>query len=201
MIVNIKVTFKRRTNEIYIKSYQCVNGFDFCYGLEQLTLSSTVTTVESNAIGVDLSGVPLLKVTVPATTTSIGYKAFGYGSWIYGKDGSAAETYAKENNCAFISDTTAKSGNYYYKTNSEYKDENGKTLDGIIIVAYTGTENALSIGELDGKKVVGIGPAAFTKNNSIKSLTFGKSNGQPEKLQSAGYFGWQKSRSHRKCGF
>ena len=78
-----------------------------CTGLTSVTIPESVTSIGEWAFSDCTS---LTSVTIPNSVTSIGYWAFGYdshmniinGFTIYGYKGSAAETYAKENEFKFI---------------------------------------------------------------------------------------------------
>ena len=87
-------------------------AFFDCTSLTSITIPDSVTSIGSTAFSVCTS---LTSVTIPDSVISIGYRAFGYyydDNWdiqkienftIYGYTGSAAETYANENDFTFIS--------------------------------------------------------------------------------------------------
>jgi hypothetical protein len=94
--------------------------FEGCIGLTEVTIPSGVTTIGDGAFNVCSS---LTSLTIPASVTSIGSDAYGYfytfgynddddyvytwsqvpGATIYGVSGSAAQTYAEQNDIAFSS--------------------------------------------------------------------------------------------------
>ena len=82
-------------------------AFCACTSLTSVTIPESVTSIGEWAFSDCTS---LTSVTIPNSVTSIGYWAFGYdshmniinGFTIYGYKGSAAETYAKENEFKFI---------------------------------------------------------------------------------------------------
>ena len=82
-------------------------AFSDCTSLISVTIPNSVTSIGEWAFSDCTS---LTSVTIPNSVTSIGYWAFGYdshmniinGFTIYGYKGSAAETYAKENEFKFI---------------------------------------------------------------------------------------------------
>ena len=83
------------------------SAFCYCTSLTSVTIPNSVTSIGAWAFW-ECTG--LTSVTIPNSVTSIGYWAFGYdshmniinGFTIYGYKGSAAETYAKENEFKFI---------------------------------------------------------------------------------------------------
>ena len=74
--------------------------FRSCTGFTTITLPTGVTSIGSNAF----ASSTLEEITIPATVTTIGYGAFSGITYltIKGSAGSYAETFAKENNYAFI---------------------------------------------------------------------------------------------------
>lgn len=90
------------------------NSFAFCYDLEQVSLPDSVTSIGNYSF---LGCVSLCSLDVSENVTSIGEHAIGFycssgstGSYnkarftLFGKPGSMAETYAKENNLTFKSE-------------------------------------------------------------------------------------------------
>ena len=90
------------------------NSFAFCYDLEQVSLPDSVTSIGDYSF---LGCVSLCSLDVSEKVTSIGDHAIGFycssgssGSYnkarftLFGKPGSMAETYAKENNLTFKSE-------------------------------------------------------------------------------------------------
>ena len=95
-------------NVKYIEDF----AFAQCYNLESVTISSGTTKIGHKAF---YNCSSLASIVIPDSVTSIGEKAIGYyynfdtskeeknaGSIIYCVSGSAAETYAKENNIAYV---------------------------------------------------------------------------------------------------
>ena len=79
------------------------NAFRFCKSLTIIEIPESVTRLEAGTFG-DCSS--LHKVTLPPTVTYFGTDLFFWCNNLYeiwGEPGSAAETYAKENNLIFIS--------------------------------------------------------------------------------------------------
>ncbi len=76
------------------------SAFQYCYGLTNVTIPDSVTSIGDWAFE-GCTG--LTSVTIPESVTSIGDCAFGgcYDLTIYGKKGSYAEQYAKDNNIPF----------------------------------------------------------------------------------------------------
>ncbi|MGN0485428.1 MAG: leucine-rich repeat protein [Lachnospiraceae bacterium] len=84
--------------------------FDGCTGLEKILIPSGVTTIHKNAFE-DCDN--LRKISIPESVTEINGKILSFSFFntnhrskvtIYGKAGSAAETYAKENDIPFSTD-------------------------------------------------------------------------------------------------
>ena len=87
------------------------SAFEYDADLENVEISNTVTTIGALAFyGCE----SLTSVTIPSSVASIGGSAFGYylgenggdkveGFTIYGYSGTAAETYANENDFTFVS--------------------------------------------------------------------------------------------------
>ncbi len=85
------------------------HAFEYCYNLTSVTIDEGVTSIGDYAF---CECTALTDVTIPASVTGIGNKAFGYyygdgwqkvaGFTICGYIGSAAETYATENEFAFV---------------------------------------------------------------------------------------------------
>ena len=77
-------------------------AFNYCSNLKEVKFNKGSTSFPVNLFALCTS---LEKVYIPPTMTSIDEKSFSYASsklTIYGESGSYAETYAKENNYAFV---------------------------------------------------------------------------------------------------
>ncbi|MBQ2822129.1 MAG: leucine-rich repeat domain-containing protein, partial [Thermoguttaceae bacterium] len=75
-------------------------AFTFCFSLTSVTIPESVTTIGERAFNLCLS---LISVTIPESVTTIGEGAFEGCNrlTIYGKAGSEAERYAKEEGTKF----------------------------------------------------------------------------------------------------
>ena len=82
-------------------------AFNKCYDLEEIVVPYKVESIGKGAFNECAS---LTKITIPSATKSIASDAFSYpGSiTIYGKAGSYAETYAKENDITFVAQDEAE---------------------------------------------------------------------------------------------
>ncbi len=105
-------------------------AFSDCSSLTSVNIPSSVTSIGWDAFSGCTS---LTSITIPNSVTSIGSRAFGYkwnknkyeyekidGFTIYGKTGSAAETYANDNGFKFVStaaDTALKNSSSISATN------------------------------------------------------------------------------------
>lgn len=151
-------------------------AFYSCTGLKDVTLISGATSIGSDAFYGCSS---LKKVSVPASVTELGANALGgptinYADdgfhrknmeyfYIYGTEGSAAETYANENNMRFISDSTLEENGYYYETVNE----------GVKIIASDNPQGQAVPDTLGGQKVVEIGENAFANELSLTDVVLG----------------------------
>ena len=86
--------------------YNCIksignNAFEYCINLESIEIPDSVTSIGSYAFS---SCSNMTRIDIPESVTSIGYSAFSGCSslTIYGKHGSYAETYAKNNGIPFV---------------------------------------------------------------------------------------------------
>lgn len=73
-------------------------AFSDCWGIDTLSLPSSVTTIEADAF----SGSGIDTITIPSSVTSIASQSDWYPSTIYGASGSAAEQFAKDNGFVFV---------------------------------------------------------------------------------------------------
>lgn len=134
-------------------------AFSNATNLKQVTIPSTVTKIGGSVF----SGTSISKITIPSTVTSVDSQFFGYGNvtaWVYGDEGSAAESAARASGCVFISNNTKQSGDYYYTVSG------GKAS----LVAYVGSENTVNINTLDGITVNNIMCNAFNNNQTLQNL-------------------------------
>lgn len=83
--------------------------FKDCPALKKITLPKGLTKIESQAFN---NCTALVEVYIPESVTSISTDAFSYPdkTTIYGKSGSYAETFAKDNNFKFVDNTVAAEG-------------------------------------------------------------------------------------------
>ena len=137
-------------------------AFENCSSLANITIPSGVTLIDDWTF----SGCSSLEsITIPDSVTSIGEGAFRNCTslTIYGYTGSAAETYANDNNIPFVAlDAPA--------VNPEdwgYEDYDDGT---ITLTGYYGLLTDITIpSKLDGKKVISIESFAFHGNKNITS--------------------------------
>ena len=131
--------------------------------VQEIIIPESVRNINSEAFRNCSS---LVKVVIPESVTNIGDNAF-YGCSkvrIYGKSGSAAETYALSNGIMFIDiDSYKEDEGFAYR-----EAENGL----IEITGYVGTDSNVNVlGQIEGKEVIGIGNRAFAGNETLKVIT------------------------------
>ena len=133
-------------------------AFAYCTELTSITVPDSVTSIGEYAFS-DCTG--LTNITIPASVTGIGDNAFAACDdiVIFGYSGSYAETYANENELAFV----AIDADYEWEEN-----EDGS----VTITGYTGDGGDVVIPSvIDGKPVTSIGDYAFEKCTGLTSVT------------------------------
>ena len=186
-------------------------AFQYCGHLNAVTLSEGIAEIQENAF---LQCNQLKEITIPESVKTIEEQAFGYyedeesysgdmfkvsGFTVYGKKGSAAETYAKENGFAFKEGKGKQAeaaSRFIYKKNKykvtaaakvEYLGPSSKTVKSVSIPAtvkydgktYTVTaiaQNALKDhaklkSAVIGKNISKIGKGAFQNCKKLKKIT------------------------------
>lgn len=153
-----------------------VNLPSYCFsesGLEKIDIPNSIGNIGSGAFN---NCKNLRYVFIPAgVMDSVSWPSELFASCgnqllISCKSGSAAETYAKEKNIRYVTETNQKFGDFYYE------DVDG----GVKITGYVGNDTALSLSELDGKDIVSVGDNVFAMDPIITEVTFGS------KVQSIG---------------
>ena len=133
-------------------------AFGGCTGLTSVTIPNNVTSIGAGAFW---SCSSLTSITIPNSVTSIGENAFNgcKNLTIYGKKGSYAESYAKNNNIPFediVSD-------FEYTVNSD---------NTVTITKYIGSgTKAVIPSAIGGKKVTAIENWAFDGCTGLTSIT------------------------------
>lgn len=141
---------------VEISSY-CFYGDDST----SFIVSNNVKTIKANAF----SGYLMNKIVIPETTTVIEANAFPATLFttlkIYGKKGSAAETFTSTISNARFVDIDQPEAPY------SYENVDG----GIKIIGYNGSDSVLAIpSTIDGKSVVAIGTSAFGNSDFLTEV-------------------------------
>ncbi len=148
--------------------------------LTQVTIPSSVTSIEANAFAWN----QLTEVTIPASVTSIGEYAFGANQAtaadliIYGYKGSAAETYANDNNHTFRTAVYTVTYNGNGSTGGTVPADNNIYTDGQTVTVMDNTGDLMKSGntfagwntQADGKGTSYAAGATFTMGDSDVTL-------------------------------
>lgn len=134
------------------------NFLNNCRVLESIEFRGNIKTIGVFAFAGCAS---LKEMVIPESVIEMNGREIFHGCEeirIFGKSGSCAEQYAKDNNLIFINENSKQSEGYYYN------EING----GVTIINYNGKNTELNIPEsLDGKPVIGIEASAFRKKDIV----------------------------------
>lgn len=141
--------------------YEFASG---CSALEGVAFKGNITKIGGKAFK---DCVNLREIDIPESVIEIEGDAFVRGATIiHGKAGSYMEQYAKENGIVFVSESTSKSGDFYYEA----------AEGGVRIIGYMGNASQLSLPEkLGNQPVVEIGVSVFANNSNLESVKVGGS--------------------------